>query len=361
MNHLINNRVARYSGRLIILFLMIGMWTIPMTAENLKLVKNLEGTWRFTIGDNPEWASPDYDDRDWDVVYVPQSWEKSGFVDYNGYGWYRKVFEADETLNQENLLLRLGQIDDVDEVYLNGQLIGATGVFPPLVRTAYTVPRKYPLPSELLNKNGKNVIAVRVYDEYLDGGIYSGPVGIYQDADNDLLSLNLAGYWNFETVNTTTPQPENIYGVMDGLIYVPAYWESQGFPAYDGSVVYSRDFRLPARFDTENLMIVAGYVDDVDKVEINGTRVGTVSDLRTRENKKIPDHLMLRGYAIPSGVLKAGSNNTITIKVYDTGIMGGIYEGPVGLITPGNFELLKAQQKEKSYNFWDDFFKQIFD
>ncbi|MEJ2594827.1 MAG: beta galactosidase jelly roll domain-containing protein [bacterium] len=361
MNQLINRRFARTFGRLIILFLIMGMCVSPIMAENLKLVKNLEGTWRFTIGDNPEWAMPDYDDRDWDVVYVPQSWEKSGFVDYNGYAWYRKVFDADETLDREDLLLRLGQIDDVDEVYLNGQLIGTTGVFPPLVRTAYTVPRKYPLPAELLNMKGKNVIAVRVYDEYLDGGIYSGPVGIYHDMDNDLLSLNLAGYWEFETINTVSPKPENIYGIKDGLIYVPAFWESLGYATYDGSAVYTKDFRLPARFNTENMMVVVGYVDDVDKVEINGTRVGTVADLRTRDNKDIPDHLILRGYNVPSGTLRAGSNNTITIKVYDTGIMGGIYEGPVGLITPDNYELLRAQQKEKSYNFWDDFFKQIFE
>ena len=249
----------------------------------------------------------------------------------------------------------------MDEVYLNGVLIGATGVFPPLVRTAYLVPRKYPLPNDLINKNGKNVLAVRVFDEYLEGGIYRGKVGIYYDVDNELLSLNLAGYWNFETVNATTPSPANMYGTRDGMIYVPGFWESLGYATYDGSVEYSRTFNLPALFKTEDMMIVVGYVDDVDKVDINGVRVGTVSDLRTSENRDLPDHLILRGYDIPQGVLLPGSVNTITVKVYDTGIMGGIYEGPVGLITSQNYRTLQSRQEEKSYNFWDDFFKNLFD
>ena len=108
-------------------------------------------------------------------------------------------------------------------------------------------------------------------------------------------------------------------------------------------------------------MVVIGYVDDVDKVYINEVKIGTVSDLRKNDNKEKPDHLILRGYKIPDGVLIKGGLNTITVKVYDTEFLGGIYEGPVGLIKPNNFKLLKEKQVEEPYNMWDSFFKSIFE
>ncbi|NJM16255.1 MAG: hypothetical protein HC896_13550 [Bacteroidales bacterium] len=44
----------------------------------------------------------------------------------------------------------------------------------------------------------------------------------------------------------------------------------------------------------------------------------------------------MRIYEIPRGLLKPGQTNVITIKVYDSGGEGGIYNGPVGLITKEN-------------------------
>ena len=360
MNSIHQNKTGLKAKYAILLILMI---TISLTsfAENLKKVISLEGSWRFSIGDDPAWAEPAYDDSDWDRVFVPKSWENNGFDDYNGYAWYRKSFQFTDSMNEETLFLMLGYIDDVDEVYLNGKLIGASGVMPPLVRTAYNILRKYPLPAELLNKNGKNILAVRVFDEYLDGGIYSGPVGIYYDEDNDLLSLNLAGYWDFETTNKVANYAAKMYGQESGKLFVPGFWESRGYPEYDGSAEYSTSFRLPDRFNDENMMIVVGYIDDIDKVYINDTRIGTVTDLRVKKNRDVPNHIILRGYQIPPGLLMKGSMNTIRVKVYDTQLMGGIYEGPIGLITSQNFEELKKQQVEKPYNFWEDFFKSIFE
>lgn len=76
----------------ILLVVVLVAITGPLKSENLVQVLNLEGTWKFTIGDDPAWASPDYDDKNWDYVYVPRNWESNGFIDYNGYAWYRKVF-----------------------------------------------------------------------------------------------------------------------------------------------------------------------------------------------------------------------------------------------------------------------------
>lgn len=346
-----------------IAFLLVLMTLVStgIVAENLKKLMSLEGSWKFSIGDDPAWAAPDYDDSKWDLLFVPKSWESSGYVDYNGYAWYRKSFTFTGSMDNETLYMVMGFIDDVDEVYLNGHLIGASGAMPPLMKTAYSVYRKYPLPPELLNESGKNVVAVRVYDEYLDGGIYSGPVGIYYDEDSELLSLNLTGYWDFETTNKVVNTASSIYGQENGKLFVPGFWESRGYPAYDGSADYKTSFRLPDRFDDEDIMVVVGYIDDIDKVYINEIKVGTVSQIKTGSKRDYPNHIILRGYKIPAGVLIKGGMNTIRVKVYDTQLMGGIYEGPVGLITSKNYELLKDKQVEKPFSFWDDFFKSIFE
>jgi len=62
-------------------------------------------------------------------------------------------------------------------VFFNGVKIGFSGGFPPNYYTAWNAEREYRIPNELLNYNGDNVIAVRIYDKGGEGGIYSGEVG----------------------------------------------------------------------------------------------------------------------------------------------------------------------------------------
>ena len=142
-------------------------------------VVNLMGPWKFQIGDNNAWAAPGFDDREWDKIYAPACWEDEGFAGYDGYAWYRRHFTLDEGQETGMLYLHLGEIDDVDEVYLNGRRIGGSGAFPPRFYTAYSVYRIYPLPEEYLNPGGNKVLAVRVYDSHREGGIVHGRIGIY--------------------------------------------------------------------------------------------------------------------------------------------------------------------------------------
>ena len=330
-------------------------------SENLKQVINLEGTWKFTVGDDLKWADYKYDDADWDYVYVPKSWENNGFNEYNGFAWYRKKFQLEESYIERTLFLFLGRIDDVDEVYFNGHLIGATGIFPPRVKTAYDVTRKYYIPDEIINYNGKNVIAVRVYDEYEEGGILSGPVGIFYDEDNNLLSYDLRGYWDFQPSINTPDNSSRIYGLDAGKMYVPAFWESYGYPLLDASATYSKSFTIPHDFNSDEMMIVLGYVDDVEIVYFNDQIIGKTDDLLNYENKNLPGDLLLSAYHIPSDLFIKGGSNTITVKVFDVGGLGGIYEGPVGLITTGNFKRLKERKADKPYSIWNEIINTFFE
>lgn len=324
-----------------------------LQSENLVKVVNLEGTWRFSIGDDPNWSNIDFVAKNWDYVYVPQDWESTGYNGYDGYGWYRKEFKFDHRLNNiYPLYLMLGYIDDVDEVYLNGQLIGGSGIFPPVVTTSYTVLRKYYLPQEILKEN--NVLAVRVYDEYHRGGIYDGPVGIYYDKDERLLKKNLAGLWDIKSNDDT--EKENL---INESIFIPGHNNSRGYTGIKGSVVYSRDFTFDSA-NNEDLWIVLGYIDGEEKVYLNDYYIGQFAELRTSKNHDLPPEFIFRSYKIPKDYLNK-ENNIVKIEIEDIAERGGIIEGPIGIINTDRLDVLKETQKKKQVNFWEEFIKDFFD
>ena len=185
--------------KLFILFLFLFSTFSSVRAEDLRKIVSLSGSWRFSVGDDSKWASPLFDDSSWDQISVPGKWEEQGYNDYNGYAWYRKTFRISDIPSNSPVFLVLGRIDDVDEVYFNGREIGKSGKFPPDYKTAYDRTRKYLIPSDLIKENEENVISVKVYDSYLEGGIIEGPAGIYTDEDNELIALNLSGKWKFQT------------------------------------------------------------------------------------------------------------------------------------------------------------------
>src|SRR5688572_26232594 len=111
---------------------MAAMFSGNARAEKWRMILDLEGRWKFTIGDNRKWASPNYPDNDWESIDVPSTWEDEGFNGYNGYAWYRTSFDGADLKSKGGIPFNLfmGYIDDVDEVFLNGHKIGASGSFP---------------------------------------------------------------------------------------------------------------------------------------------------------------------------------------------------------------------------------------
>ncbi len=182
------------------LFLLLFLFSLSATlwAADPELVVDLRGLWRFNLGDDREWSDDCYDDSSWEQIFVPSRWENEGFAGYDGFAWYRRSFNLKSVNLADSYFIDLGYIDDSDEVYVNGQLIGFSGSFPPKFRTAYDSHRKYHVPSELL-KTGQNIIAVRVYDITLDGGIMKGRQGLYvkRNAVKDVLMLE--GIWKFQS------------------------------------------------------------------------------------------------------------------------------------------------------------------
>jgi sialate O-acetylesterase len=148
---------------------------------------NLAGIWKFNRGDHLLWMQPAFNDETWTEHKVPLAWSQNGLQDYDGFGWYRVSFIASRSWEGTNLTLELGRIDDVDEVYLNGVLIGSMGPVPGrnqpgIINSQWSIVRRYRIPEGLLRYGKSNVLAVRVYDDRLDGGLM-GPYTVIRRTD----------------------------------------------------------------------------------------------------------------------------------------------------------------------------------
>ena len=349
----------------ILLSLITGCNVIEDKSKPDDSLSDLSGKWKFSIGDDSVWASPDYNDWDWEEINVPSSWENEGFHGYDGFAWYRKWFELPIEYYNFNLTLYLGFIDDVDETYLNGNLVGLSGGFPPYFLTAYNASREYFLPKQFLKK-GKNLIAVRVYDAQLEGGIMNGKIGIFKaggkgETLRDLIpDVNLPKMWKFNTGDNLEWKEEEFDDSHWQNIFVPAFWDGQGYKNYDGFAWYRTKFYLPDEFKDENFVLMLGKIDDIDQTFLNGKLVGAIGDWNFDDK---PTHFnqnneweTFRGYFIPDNILKPGEYNTIAVRVYDGFLDGGIYDGPIGLITQKNYrEFWKARKElfQKYYNNQD--------
>ncbi len=319
------------------------------SAQQLPMILDLSGKWKFDVGDDANRAAVTYDDTKWDVVHVPSPWEDQGFPGYDGYAWYRKHFEAENDWPGRSLYLTLGEVDDVDEVYINGRLMGFTGGFPPHYMTAYDVVRVYRIPPEFLNPGGDNVVAVRVYDSELSGGILRGRVGILEDTDVLRPDVPVTTGWKFTTGDNADYRTPGFNDGQWRSMVVPLYWEMQGFREYDGYGWYRVRFTVPDGLLDQRLILLAGKIDDYDETFLNGQRIGRTGDIDRPFRGVAPAdyYLQLRAYTIPPDLIRRGGENVLAIRVFDGFMHGGIYDGPVGLVTRDHYMKWESRHSGK--------------
>ena len=315
------------------------LFTANISAQKgYKLIENLEGNWNFEIGDEKNWANPNFDDSDWDKIWVPSPWEDEGYNGYDGYAWYRKQFNLDSGFKDEQLYLSLGMIDDVAEIYINGMRIGISGSFPPKYITAYNSEIWLPIPKNIFSNKNSNIISIKVYDELGPGGIVNGNIGIYMSEPPLDLMVNLEGTWKFITGDKSEWSQINIDETEWKEITVPSLWDLHGYKDYDGYAWYRITFNIDLdqkKYD-EDLVLMMGKIDDLDETFLNGKFVGSTGDLIITPldgsingiNNK--DFGKFRGYKITREDLNDGTN-VIAVRVYDGIYGGGIYEGPIGI------------------------------
>ena len=197
-------------------------------------------TAKFHVGDNKEWSSANFDDSSWKTLDVTQNWDNQGIKNDNNFGWYRFHVKITKSMLENSDLKKyvefgMDQIDDADETYLNGKLIGKTGSFPSDpggYKSSWSTHRKYLV--EVTSKDIKwdqdNVVAVRCYNAGEPGGMCGDQVRIkvpsrvdglalsFSSKGDDACDINLtsnydtkmSGTLKVETIDTETGNTMNI-------------------------------------------------------------------------------------------------------------------------------------------------------
>jgi len=124
--------------------------------------------WSFHHGDDPAWADPDFDDNDWEVRRLPDTWPDGD----NGYGWYRAELRV---LPPEGRHVTLGVpfASDALDVYVDGVHVGSRSSPPTMLPSAHKIPVE-------AFADGRLVVALRLWQRHRNPWVpLSDPAQIY--------------------------------------------------------------------------------------------------------------------------------------------------------------------------------------
>ncbi|MFA6402796.1 MAG: sialate O-acetylesterase [Salinivirgaceae bacterium] len=133
-----------------------------------------------------KWYETAYKPINWNSITIPGYWEDQGLRNLDGVVWYRRELEVPASMTGMEALMKLGRIVHADELYINGNLIG---------NTTYEYPqRKYSVAAGIL-KPGKNLLVVRVTNQYGKGGfVPDKPYYLLAAGD----TIDLKGDWYYK-------------------------------------------------------------------------------------------------------------------------------------------------------------------
>jgi beta-galactosidase len=106
--------------------IMVGSALSVHAETDPRTLLDMNPGWRFTLADEPGFATVDFDDSTWQALDLPHTWNQEDvWDDEPGYtraiGWYRKRIKLAEPLGQRRAVLRIGAANQVADVYVDGQ------------------------------------------------------------------------------------------------------------------------------------------------------------------------------------------------------------------------------------------------
>jgi hypothetical protein len=120
----------------------------------------IDGPWQFHLGDNPAWASPAFDDTQWEQLTADKTWGAQTHPSYTGFAWYRRSITITPAPGAgPDFALLIPAIDDAYQLYWNGVEIGHLGTMPPHLDVYQGVPPQ----TFGLGPVRSGVLAIRVY------------------------------------------------------------------------------------------------------------------------------------------------------------------------------------------------------
>ena len=197
------------------------------------------------------WAKADFDDNAWKTMKQPVRWSTNELASIDGIVWFRRVVDIPAAWAGKDIKLCLGEIDDQDITYWNGERVGGFNW--------WNVKRQYTIPGRLV-KAGKNIVTVRVYDTGGEGGILGKPEDMR--VENGTQNLSLTGDWRYQKsaeakeLNSGGAEPRgpndawfpcNLYNAMvSPFLDMPV----RGFIWYQGCSNVGRDVQYESLFQT---------------------------------------------------------------------------------------------------------------
>jgi sialate O-acetylesterase len=175
-----------------------------------------------------------------------EEWGDARLASYNGMVWYRTTVFLTASQATQSATLSLGQVDEVDQTWVNGRPIGARADAA-LSRDERSAPvigigsdRTYRLPRGTL-LSGENSFVINVLDTYASGGL-RGPASArsLQLADGTIIPLNRD--WLYQvppTIAATPPRApwDNVAGlgvIFNGMIAPLTRFNIRGVAWYQG-------------------------------------------------------------------------------------------------------------------------------
>ena len=222
---------------------------------------NLPKENKFKFGDDLAWANPAFDDHDWTNQLLAKSFRKD-----SSYCWYRikiTIPSSMKTTTGKGIKLSLGKIDDADQTYFNGKLIGETGSFPPHYITQWEKQRVYIIPETAVQWDRENVIAVRVYNLVGGMGMWEGPYHIEPLGWKDEVSFKIdfieTPNKGFATKITFTNKIDHAF---NGTV---KYWIAS---KADNTVLFSetKPIQLAAKTGAEAFILLSNYHSEKENV-----------------------------------------------------------------------------------------------
>ena len=149
--------------------------------------------------------------------------------------------------------------------------------------------------------------------------------GIAVDAAIILLVLSIGSIGSIASSSRADPPM---------LLGVPASWNDQSstdLPHHDGFGWYVLPVRIPADWQSSNLRLDLGSIDDADETFFDGVRVGGTGGMPPRGRSAWQT---ARRYTVPSELVRPGGTSIIAVRVHDSAGNGGIWSGEPRLEGP---------------------------
>ncbi|MBL0272967.1 MAG: glycoside hydrolase family 127 protein [Chitinophagaceae bacterium] len=241
-------------------FSIVMLIVLISTAAQAQTI-NLPKESKFKFGDDPAWANPAFNDIDWSNQLLAKSFRKD-----SSYAWYRIriiIPSSMKTTAGKGIKLSLGKIDDVDQTYFNGNLIGESGSFPPNYITQWEKQRVYIIPETAVQWDKENLIAVRIYNLIGGMGMWEGPYNFEPLGWKDEVSFKIDF---IETPNkgfaTKISFTNKIDNAFNGTI---KYWISN---KANKDILFSetRPIQLPAKSGSEAVVVFSNYLSEKENV-----------------------------------------------------------------------------------------------